>query len=53
MPYSTPTKEYIIKMLFLDDFLYSEKSLEQITENFDLHKDRWLVTACVHSRKWH
>jgi hypothetical protein len=40
----------IIKILFQDDFLYNEKSLETIAENFDLTKDRWLVTACEHSK---
>jgi len=39
----------IIKILFQDDFLYSEASLEEIINNFDLEKDNWLITACIHS----
>lgn len=40
----------LIKILFQDDFLYDNKSLEIIANNFDLEKDSWLVTACEHSR---
>ncbi len=40
----------LIKILFQDDFLYSDKSLEEIVKNFDLKKDKWLVTACEHSK---
>ena len=40
----------LIKILFLDDFLYSDKSLEEIYKNFDQQKDHWLVTACEHSK---
>lgn len=39
----------LIKILFQDDFLYSNNSLEDITNNFNLEKDNWLVTACEHS----
>lgn len=39
----------LIKIIFQDDFLYNEKSLESIINNFDLNKDRWLITACIHS----
>ena len=39
----------LIKILFQDDFLYNEKSLEEIASNFDLEKDKWLITACIHS----
>ncbi len=39
----------LIKILFQDDFLYNEYSLEEIVKNFDLTKDRWLITACEHS----
>lgn len=39
----------LIKILFQDDFLYSEKSLEEIINNFDTEKDNWLITACEHS----
>lgn len=40
----------LIKILFQDDFLYDEKSLEHIVNNFDLTKDYWLITACEHTR---
>jgi glycosyltransferase involved in cell wall biosynthesis len=43
------SKGEIIKILFQDDFLYSEKSLENIVNNFDLKIDKWLVTACEHT----
>jgi len=39
----------LIKILFQDDFLYHEKSLEEIVNNFDLEKDNWLITSCIHS----
>ena len=31
----------------MDDFLYHEKTLEHIVNNFDLKKDSWLITACI------
>lgn len=40
----------IIKILFQDDFLYNKKSLQAVADNFDLAKDKWLVTACEHSK---
>lgn len=40
----------ILKILFQDDFLYDRGSLEVVAKNFDLAHDRWLVTACEHSR---
>jgi glycosyltransferase involved in cell wall biosynthesis len=40
----------LIKILFLDDFLYSDTSLQDIVDNFDLEKDHWMVTGCEHSR---
>ncbi len=40
----------LIKILFLDDFLYDETSLEVIVKHFDLENDYWMVTACEHSR---
>ncbi len=40
----------IIKILFQDDFLFDERSLELIVSAFDLEKDTWLVTACEHSK---
>ncbi|MCX6755651.1 MAG: glycosyltransferase [Candidatus Nomurabacteria bacterium] len=40
----------LIKILFQDDFLFNEKSLEEIVKNFDLEKDKWLITACIHSK---
>jgi len=39
----------LIKILFQDDFLYDDNSLEDVANNFDLEKDRWLITACEHS----
>lgn len=39
----------LIKIIFQDDFLYSDKSLEEIAENFDLKNDKWLITACEHT----
>ncbi len=42
-------KGKIIKILFLDDFLYSRKSIEEIVNSFDLVNDDWLVTAAEHS----
>lgn len=39
----------LIKILFMDDFLFSDNSLEDIVKNFDLEKDHWLVTGCEHS----
>lgn len=43
-------KGKIIKILFQDDFLYTERSLENIVKNFDLENDKWLITACICSR---
>ncbi len=40
----------MLKILFQDDFLYDENSLQNIANNFDVIKDRWLVTACEHSK---
>lgn len=40
----------LIKILFQDDFLFNERSLEEIVKNFDTEKDNWLVTACTHSK---
>jgi GT2 family glycosyltransferase len=37
----------LIKILFQDDFLYNDKSLEIISNNFE-EKDNWLVTGCCH-----
>lgn len=39
----------LVKILFQDDFLFKNKSLEEIVNNFDTKKDIWLVTACEHS----
>lgn len=39
----------LIKVLFQDDFLYSENSLQETVEAFDLAKDAWLVSACIHT----
>lgn len=40
----------LIKILFQDDFLFDEKSLEKIVKNFDLERDNWMVTACTRSK---
>ena len=40
----------LIKILFQDDFLFGKNSLEEIVKNFDLEKNNWIVTACVHSK---
>lgn len=40
----------LIKILFQDDFLYGNNSLEDIAKNFDLEKDHWLVTACKQTK---
>lgn len=40
----------LIKILFQDDFLYHSHALEDIAGAFDLEKDGWLVTACIHTR---
>lgn len=39
----------IIKILFQDDYLYSNKSLEDIATKFKLDKDFWMVTASEHT----
>ena len=39
----------ILRIIFLDDFLYNEKSLEMVVNNFDLETDHWLVTGCKHT----
>lgn len=39
----------LIKILFQDDFLYSNDALQTIVDNFDLEKDTWLVTASEHT----
>ncbi len=38
----------LIKVLFQDDFLSSEKSIELTINAFDMNKD-WLVSACLHT----
>jgi glycosyltransferase involved in cell wall biosynthesis len=39
----------ILKILFQDDYLYSESSLADIANKFNLITDYWMVTACEHS----
>jgi len=39
----------LIKVLFQDDFLYDNNSLFNTVNNFDLKKDKWLVSRCEHS----
>lgn len=40
----------LIRILCQDDFLYGNNSLDIIAKNFDLNKDNWLVTACIHTK---
>jgi glycosyltransferase involved in cell wall biosynthesis len=40
----------LVKILFQDDFLFSETSLEETADAFDVSRDQWLVSACEHSR---
>jgi len=42
-------KGKIIKIVFQDDFLFNEKSLQIISDNFDLQTDTWLATGCEHT----
>jgi hypothetical protein len=42
-------KGKLIKILFQDDFLFNEDSLEIIVNNFDIFKYKWLVSRCEHS----
>lgn len=39
----------LIKILFLDDFLYGNDSLEKIVHAFDITKDTWLAAGCIHT----
>ncbi len=42
-------KGKIIKIVFQDDFLYNEKALQTVADNFDLNTDTWLATGCEHT----
>ncbi len=42
-------KGKLIKILFLDDFLYHDNALQDIVAAFDIDKDHWMTTACEHS----
>jgi glycosyltransferase involved in cell wall biosynthesis len=39
----------LVKILFQDDFLFSETSLEETADAFDVSRDGWLASACEHS----
>lgn len=39
----------LLKILFQDDFLYTANALAETVRHFDLTKDRWLVTGCLHT----
>jgi glycosyltransferase involved in cell wall biosynthesis len=39
----------IIKIIFQDDFFYSENSLELITKEFEKNDCNWLVNGCNHT----
>lgn len=41
-------KRKLIKILFQDDFLYDEYSLQNQIECFNKNNNHWLVTACCH-----
>lgn len=43
----------LIKVLFQDDFLFDEDSLEITVGNFDTTKHKWLVSRCEHSHDGH
>ncbi len=40
----------IIKILFLDDFLNGDGALKTIAEHFDIERDTWLATGCLHTK---
>jgi hypothetical protein len=39
----------LIKILFLDDFLYDKNSLKKTVESFEYAEDHWLISASEHS----
>lgn len=39
----------LLKILFQDDFLNSENALAETVKHFDLTRDHWLVTGCLHT----
>lgn len=43
------SKGELIKILYLDDFLAVDMSLEEIVKNFK-ESDMWMVTGCLHTR---
>src|SRR3989344_3509047 len=47
---SDNSEEEIIKILYMDDYLANENSLQRIVENF---KGYWLVTGCEHDDNKH
>ena len=40
----------LIKILFQDDFLYDNTSLQKTVDHFDIHTDHWLVSAYIHTK---
>lgn len=40
----------LVKVLFQDDFLYGREALARTVERFDLERDTWLVSACIHTK---
>lgn len=38
----------IIKILFMDDYLYQENALQEIADAFDGSDKKWLATGCIH-----
>lgn len=43
------SKGELIKILYLDDFLFGRGALQDISDNFK-SRDHWLVTGCIHTR---
>ena len=42
------SKGEIIKILFMDDYLYHENVLQEIVDAFDESDKQWLATGCIH-----
>jgi glycosyltransferase involved in cell wall biosynthesis len=39
----------IVKILFQDDYLYSDESLRSLVDSFNLDHDHWMISACEHT----
>lgn len=40
----------LIKILFQDDFLYGDDALSETVRAFDIERDHWLASACLHTQ---